>query len=119
MQKQNIVQINFDSNTKKHREECLNNYLENSVVDSITSFSGTTGYGIIATVSEWDEEAAKQTFVTVNFDGNSLKDKQLEPIRDMMNKGWNVKCMTGFSSFDGEQFGVAAVLEQCECDEEG
>lgn len=113
-----VVKVDFQGNTKDHREEVINDFLEKGwKVLCVSSYAGKKQYGVVVSLKE-DKTAPKQTFVTVNFDHNSLPSRQIEPIRKKMGKSNKVVKMTGFSSYDGEQYGIAAVLEECEGDEQ-
>lgn len=110
-----VVKIDFNGNTKDNREEAVNTFLkEGWRVSSLTGFSGNKSYGIVK-----DAVSHKQRFTTVNFNHNNVPSRQLSPIKDIMKDGWKVVSLTGFSSDDGKEYGVAAVLERLEqCEQE-
>lgn len=113
-----IVKVDFQGNTKVHREDEINKFLKKGwTVLCMTTYTGQKQYGVVVSLKE-DKTAPKQTFVTVNFDHNSLPSRQIEPIRKKNGKINKVVKMTGFSSYDGEQYGIAAVMEECEGDEQ-
>lgn len=114
-----ILKIDFNGNTKDNREEAVNAFLKKGWrVSSLTGFSGNKSYGIVVSL-EKDAASPKQRFTTVNFNHNNVPSRQLSPIKDIMEDGWKVVSLTGFSSGDGKEYGVAAVLERLEqCEQE-
>lgn len=115
-----ILKIDFNGNTKTGRERSVNEFLEKGyTVSSLTDFSGKGSYGVVLALQNGESSRSKQMFTTVNFNNNSVPSKQLSPIEKDMKNGWKVVCLTGFSSVDGKEYGVAAVLEQLEqCEQE-
>ena len=109
-----VLKIDFNANTKDNREEAVNAFLkEGWRVSSLTGFTGNKSYGIVLSL-EKDAASPKQMFTTVNFNNNSVPSRHLSPIKNTMKDGWKVVSLTGFSSVDGKEYGVAAVLERLE-----